>query len=113
MGYNLFGINKAIEEIENFRVEEGKALETDIFNRISIIEQLLAEVPKYEAGRIEVIKTRINEKLNEFVEKQNINQDRFEQEVIYFLEKLDITEEKVRLSQHCKYFMKLQKMKIL
>ncbi|MDE5418942.1 YicC family protein [Labilibaculum sp. DW002] len=99
------GFKVALSEIMDFRNQEGKALQEDIFARIKNIEQLLDEVPQYENDRIETVKTRINDNLNDFVEKQNVDKNRFEQEIIYYLEKLDITEEKVRLANHCKYFM--------
>lgn len=99
------GVKVAIEDLESFRSQEGEALQKDVFKHIHCIEQLSLEVPKYETTRIETIKNRINDNLTEFIEKQNVDKNRFEQEIIYYLEKLDITEEKVRLSNHCKYFL--------
>ncbi|MFA8435787.1 MAG: YicC/YloC family endoribonuclease [Marinifilaceae bacterium] len=103
------GFQSAIQELLEFRNQEGKALEADIFKRIHNIENLQAEVPQYEANRIETVKNRINDNLKDFVEKQNVDKNRFEQEIIYYLEKLDITEEKVRLTNHCKYFLETAK----
>jgi len=99
------GFKTALTEIMNFRSQEGKALQEDIFVRIKNIENLLSEVPQFENDRIETVRTRINDNLRDFVEKQNVDKNRFEQEIIYYLEKLDITEEKVRLANHCKYFI--------
>ncbi|MCY1633299.1 YicC/YloC family endoribonuclease [Marinifilum sp. D737] len=99
------GFKSAVADLNSFRKQEGAALQVDIFERIANIEKLLEEVPQYEAKRIETVKTRINDNLKEFVEKQNVDKNRFEQEIIYYLEKLDITEEKVRLANHCKYFI--------
>ena len=99
------GAKEAINELNKFRSQEGTALEEDIFSRIHNIENLLLQVPQFEEDRIKTIKTRINDNLNEFVEKQHVDQNRFEQEMIYYLEKFDITEEKVRLANHCKYFI--------
>ena len=99
------GFKTALAEIINFRSQEGKALQNDIFARIKNIENLLVEVPQFENDRIETVRTRINDNLRDFVEKQNVDKNRFEQEMIYYLEKLDITEEKVRLANHCKYFI--------
>ncbi|MDQ2178284.1 YicC/YloC family endoribonuclease [Marinifilum sp. D714] len=99
------GFKSAVADLNSFRKQEGEALQVDIFERIANIEKLLEEVPQYEANRIETVKTRINDNLKEFVEKQNVDKNRFEQEIIYYLEKLDITEEKVRLANHCKYFI--------
>ena len=102
-------ISNAIEDAANqliaFRKQEGIALANDIANRIYNIQNLLAKVPKYETARIDRIKERIRKDLNEFIKAENINQDRFEQEMIFYIEKLDITEEKVRLANHCKYFL--------
>ncbi|RKD96908.1 YicC/YloC family endoribonuclease [Marinifilum flexuosum] len=99
------GFKSAVADLNSFRKQEGEALQVDIFERIANIEKLLKEVPQYEAKRIETVKTRINDNLKDFVEKQNVDKNRFEQEIIYYLEKLDITEEKVRLENHCKYFI--------
>ena len=99
------GFESALADLNSFRKQEGEALQVDIFERISNIEELLKEVPQFEENRIATVKTRINDNLNEFVEKQNVDKNRFEQEIIYYLEKLDITEEKVRLANHCKYFI--------
>lgn len=103
---NIFkGFKSAVQDLNSFRKQEGDALEEDIFARIGNIEKLLQEVPQFESERIETVKTRINDNLNDFVEKQNVDKNRFEQEIIYYLEKLDVTEEKVRLANHCKYFI--------
>lgn len=98
-------IYEAIGQLNEFRSHEGKNLETDIRSRIEIIQQLISEVEKFESERIEKIRTRINNNLEENIGKDKIDTNRFEQEVIYFLEKLDITEEKVRLRSHCNYFL--------
>lgn len=99
------GIGKALEEIDKFRIQEGKALIGDIVHRVELIQQLAAQVPQFEGRRIEVIRQKLQEKINEWTGIQNVDQNRLEQEIIYYLEKLDITEEKVRLANHCKYFM--------
>lgn len=99
------GIAGALEEMNKFRIQEGKALEKDICHRIELIQELAAQVPQYEGRRIELIRQRLQEKISEWTDVKNIDQNRFEQEIIYYLEKLDITEEKVRLTNHCKYFL--------
>lgn len=99
------GIEKALEEINNFRKQEGKALIKDISCRIELIQQLAAQVPQFEVKRVEVIRQKLQEKINEWTDVKNIDRNRLEQEIIYYLEKLDITEEKVRLANHCKYFL--------
>lgn len=98
------GIEKALEEINKFRIQEGRVLITDILHRISLIQDYASEVPQYEGKRIDGVRQRLLEKMKEWNEIQNIDQNRLEQEIIYYLEKLDITEEKVRLANHCKYF---------
>ena len=77
----------------------------DILHRIDLIQEFASEVPQYEGRRIEGVRQRLLEKMKEWNEIQNIDQNRLEQEIIYYLEKLDITEEKVRLTNHCKYFI--------
>lgn len=99
------GIMQALEEINKFRMQEGKALMKDISHRIELIQNLAAEVPQFEGRRVDVIRQKLQEKMNEWTDVKNIDQNRMEQEIIYYLEKLDITEEKVRLANHCKYFM--------
>lgn len=104
---------KALEEINKFRIQEGKALIKDICHRIELIQELSAQVPQFEVKRVEVIRQKLQEKINEWTDIQNIDENRLEQEIIYYLEKLDITEEKVRLANHCKYFWKRSNMKML
>jgi uncharacterized protein (TIGR00255 family) len=101
----LPAIEKAIDSIVKYRQEEGVALEKDILERIASIESLLAEVEPLEKPRIERIKSRISNNLAEFIDMENIDKNRLEQELIFYIEKLDITEEKVRLANHCKYFV--------
>ncbi|MBN2681359.1 MAG: YicC family protein [Bacteroidales bacterium] len=100
-------INLAINELDKFRNQEGKALEKDIIGHINQIMQLLKNVDNFDKLRTEKIRTRLRNNLNEFITSENIDQNRFEQEIIYYLEKFDINEEKVRLSNHCKYFEKV------
>lgn len=104
-GMLKMGIEKALEEINAFRIQEGKALIKDINYRIELIQKLASEVPQFEVKRVEAIRQKLQEKINEWTEVKNIDQNRLEQELIYYLEKLDITEEKVRLANHCKYFL--------
>lgn len=98
-----------IKEIQKFRLQEGAAAEKDIIDNIHKIEQLIPEIEKYENERIETVKERLKSKLGEFFETGNQNADRFEQEIIYFLDKFDINEEKIRLKNHCKYFIETMK----
>ncbi len=97
-------LDKAIRELNEFRVEEGKSIEKDIRERISLIESYLDEILPYEEERIIKIREKINNSLKQ-LGNENIDQNRFEQEVLYYLEKLDINEEKIRLKKHCEYFI--------
>lgn len=99
------GIQKALEAMDNFRMQEGKALMKDIVYRVQLIQQLSSEVPQFEVKRVEIIRQKLQEKIAEWTDVKNIDQNRLEQEIVYYLEKLDITEEKVRLANHCKYFI--------
>lgn len=96
------GVRSALEEFNSFRQQEGAALIADLLSRVDMIEGYKNAVIPFEESRIETIRTRINENLA----KLNVEPDtnRLEQEIIYYLEKLDITEEKVRLKNHCDYF---------
>ncbi len=99
------GIEKALKALDTFRIQEGEVLIRDILHRIDLIKSFAAEVPQYEGRRIESVRQRLMEKMKEWEEIRNVDQNRMEQEIIYYLEKLDITEEKVRLNNHCKYFI--------
>lgn len=100
----LEAVDKAIREFDAFRIKEGKVLMNDIIHRIEKILQLLDETASLEQSRHDTIKTRLIKSINEFIEHQKFDPNRFEQELIYYLEKLDISEEKLRLRQHCNYF---------
>ena len=100
-------VQGALRELEKFRAQEGAALIADILHRVEKIENLVTTIEPFEKGRIDVIKNRIASNLAEFVPQAIIDQNRFEQELIFYVEKLDITEEKVRLRNHCKYFREI------
>ncbi len=95
----------ALLAVDKFRIEEGAVLEKDIRLRINNILGLLAEVDSFEKQRTTKIKQRIRDKINNFVQESVIDNNRLEQEMIYYIEKLDITEEKVRLDNNCNYFL--------
>ncbi len=95
---------KTLEELNRFRDQEGLALEADIVGNIKNILDLLKQVEPFENQRMENVKTKIMDSLNELQLNGNIDKNRFEQELIYYMEKLDINEEKVRLANHCSYF---------
>ncbi|MEZ4938462.1 MAG: YicC/YloC family endoribonuclease [Crocinitomicaceae bacterium] len=96
-------IEEAVSNLDQFRIDEGKSLEEDLKLRIRNIRQLLSEVDPHETARIEGIKDRMRKSLQDsFISETDEN--RFEQELIYYIEKLDISEEKVRLANHLEYF---------
>lgn len=95
----------AIDNLIAFRQQEGQVLENDITNRVNLISELLVQIGEFEGERLIKVKNKIRNGLKELVGKQEIDENRFEQELIYYIEKLDITEEKVRLANHCKYFI--------
>ncbi len=96
-------VERAIDTVEESRQHEGEILERDIMLHVDIIEQRLGEINQYESERITTARERIKKYFEEFAIKE-IDTNRFEQEIIYYLEKLDITEEKVRLQKHIDYF---------
>ena len=79
-------------------------IEDDMQKRIRLIEEAIQKLPPFEEERIKKMRQRLHQNLEEHLGKDKIDENRFEQEILYYLEKIDITEEKVRLSQHCKYF---------
>ena len=95
-------VEEAVDHMEQFRLQEGAILIADLLRRIDRIEQLKEEIVPFEKARAETIKTRIRENIESLGIPFDAN--RLEQEMIYYIEKLDITEEKVRLQNHCKYF---------
>ena len=102
-------VDKAVEAFQKFRDDEGKALMNEFNSRIAIINKLLEKVVALDAARVENIKKRIRTNIEEVVEANKIDQNRFEQELIYYIEKLDITEEKLRLKTHLDYFIQTMK----
>ena len=96
-------INAAIDVVDSTRKHEGEILKMDFVKHIDLIEKYLKEIPQYEQERIATAKERIRTYLADAAVK-NVDENRFEQELIYYLEKLDITEEKVRLAKHIDYF---------
>ncbi|MDQ4141357.1 MAG: YicC family protein [Bacteroidota bacterium] len=97
-------LDEALKQFNNFRTDEGKALTTEIMTYVDRIRILLAEIDKQDPIRIENIRNRLRAHLAEISSSELFNENRFEQEMIYFIEKLDIAEEKVRLINHLHYF---------
>ncbi len=98
-------IIESAEQLDNFRIEEGSSLESDIAGCINRILTLLTEIEDFEEERITRIRNKLNNLLVENIGTENIDMNRFEQELIFYLEKIDINEEKVRLKKHCDYFL--------
>lgn len=98
-------IGEALAGLYQFRKQEGEQLEKDIRNRIQLITEGLDRITPFELSRIEKIRLRLQSNLNEFLGKDKVDPNRFEQEVIFYIEKIDITEEKVRLANHLKFFI--------
>ena len=97
-------IDKALDMVDGFRIQEGQTLKKDLLHRVELIVGLLDQVEPYEKSRHDTIKQRLLKNLSELTTEGQYDENRFEAELIYYLEKLDITEEKVRLHQHCNYF---------
>jgi uncharacterized protein (TIGR00255 family) len=98
-------LKQAIAHVNEFRNQEGKSLDTDLRQRVEAISQKLINLEKYEEERIAQIRERIGNNLAAYLKKEDLDENRFEQELIFYIEKLDVSEEKVRLSNHCKYFL--------
>jgi uncharacterized protein (TIGR00255 family) len=96
---------EAIAMLDLYRIEEGNALEKDIRSNLKRITTSLESIEIFEEGRIKKVREKLLSILNENVKSENIDKNRFEQELIFYLEKFDINEEKVRLTKHCEYFL--------
>ena len=97
-------LKNAIKDLKKYRLEEGISLKIDMEERIKNIHNSLSEIKKFESKRINRVKKNLKELLNKL--NLEVNKDRFEQELIYYIEKYDITEEKVRLKNHIDFFKK-------
>jgi uncharacterized protein (TIGR00255 family) len=95
-------IDEALQNIVSFRASEGKSLEKEFQLRVANIHQFMEEAVSHDTERIGTVKTRLRAAIDEL--KLNVDENRFEQELIFYLEKYDITEEKVRLGNHLNYF---------
>lgn len=97
-------VHSAVGSFEKFRASEGQAMEDDMRARVKIIREHLSQLNPYEDERVTRLRLRLSQNLEEYLSKEKIDENRFEQEIIFYLEKMDVTEEKVRLEQHCIYF---------
>jgi len=100
-------LNDCLKHLHTYRETEGHAMEEDLKSKLNSILNLLREIQPYEDARLIKLKTKINQHLEEVVSVEQIDKNRFEQELVYYLEKLDINEEKVRLEQNCKHFFEV------
>lgn len=98
-------IAASIERFNAFRDAEGAVLSQDITSRVNTILNCIPQLEKFETKRVEGVRAKIGKAINELIEQTSIDRNRFEQELIYYIEKLDISEEKVRLRSHCEYFV--------
>jgi len=98
-------INEAFEQFNAFRLAEGSVHELDLRDRTNAILINLLKVSPFEEDRIVKMKQRLRQNLEEFWGRDNVDENRYEQEVLFYVDKMDITEEKIRLEQHCKYFI--------
>lgn len=97
-------VREACNNLNSFRRQEGEALEKEFFDRITEIRNLLLEVPKYENERIETVRERIRKGLDD-LSNVKVDDNRLEQEMIFYIEKMDVSEEKMRLANHLDYFL--------
>jgi len=98
-------VEQALNNLQAFRKQEGRALESDLRLRVANILINLSDVTPFEQERFGRMRERLRTNMEEAFGRDNLDTNRFEQEILYYLEKMDITEEKVRLEQHCKYFI--------
>jgi uncharacterized protein (TIGR00255 family) len=99
-------VKQALESVNKFRSDEGQSIEQDFKNRLGVIHECLEKIKELDKQRIPNIRDRIKKNIEDLIDKSTIDNNRFEQEIIYYIEKLDINEEKVRLQTHLDYFIK-------
>ncbi len=98
-------LHQAIQKVNEFRIVEGEILKKDLIHRVNLISQCLNEIIPFEEERMVSIRKKMEEGLEKLLGKEGFDKNRFEQELIYYIEKIDITEEKVRLKQHTEFFL--------
>lgn len=103
-GKVLIALNDALKSVNDFRAQEGNALEADISNKVESIKNILVKIEPFEEERMNQVRQRLTANINEVKDIDKIDTNRFEQELIYYFERLDINEEKVRLRNHCSFF---------
>ncbi|HJW29199.1 MAG TPA: YicC/YloC family endoribonuclease [Saprospiraceae bacterium] len=103
-GAMLEAVNASIDQLILFREHEGRSLFVDLLQSVTAIHDMCNQIDTQDQERLAYIRGRMKQKLEEFANGEQIDTNRFEQEVLYYLERLDINEEKVRLQQHCNFF---------
>jgi uncharacterized protein (TIGR00255 family) len=97
--------HEALKNLQSYRIEEGIPMANDLYARVKLIKNMLSEIEPFEIQRTQKVREKLRKNLEESFPMDKVDTNRYEQEILYYLEKLDITEEKVRLSQHCDYFI--------
>jgi len=97
-------LDQAVRELDFFRIQEGKALREDMLNHLASVEDYLKQIEPFEKERMDMLKNKLTSNLQELFSPNGYDKNRLEQEMIFYLEKFDITEEKIRLQNHCSYF---------
>jgi uncharacterized protein (TIGR00255 family) len=105
----LASVNNAIDQLIVFREHEGRSLYNDLHNSAASIHQMSQTIDTHDKDRLTYVRNRMKQRLEEFSNGEQVDTNRFEQELVYYLERLDINEEKVRLQQHCTFFMETLK----
>ena len=100
-------IKESIKKLDNYRMTEGAVIKADFALRANTIKSLLDQIVPFVEERKQKMRDRLRQNFEEHANKASVDENRFEQELIYYLEKMDITEEQVRLTQHCKYFLEV------
>lgn len=100
-------VNACIRHLDEYRRQEGDVMARDLKDSAKGIADLLVKVTPYEQERITTVRARMDKHLQDFLGRSNVDKNRFEQEVLFYLEKMDINEEKVRLQQNCEYFLEI------
>lgn len=98
-------LREGLHAFSLFRQAEGASMQKDLVERIRSIEEKVVELEKFEAGRTELVRKKLSLSLEEFIQANNIDRNRIEQELVFYVEKFDVSEEKVRLRSHCSYFL--------
>jgi uncharacterized protein (TIGR00255 family) len=100
----LEAVNTAIDQLIVFREHEGRSLYNDLLQSVTAIHDMCNDIDAQDKDRLAYVRTRMKQKLDDFAKDDQVDKNRFEQELLYYLERLDINEEKVRLQQHCNFF---------